>query len=96
MRNMTITLSEPAAEWARIEAARRDTSVSKLVGEMIEQKMRKDDEYERARRVYFSVKPRVMSARGDRYPPRDEIYVRGEAGASAAGLPAGRKSGTRK
>lgn len=93
---MTITLSEPAAEWARIEAARRDTSVSKMVGEMIEQKMRKDDEYERARRAYFSVKPRVMSARGDRYPTRDEIYVRGDTGARDPGLLAGKKSGTRK
>lgn len=75
---MTITLSEQAAEWARIEAARRDTSVSKLVGEMIEQKMRHGDDYERARRLYFSVQPRVMSAPGDRYPTRDEIYTRGE------------------
>lgn len=75
---MTITLSEQAAEWARIEAARRDTSVSKLVGEMIEQRMRHTDDYERARRLYFSVQPRMMSAPGDRYPTRDEIYTRGD------------------
>lgn len=78
MRNMTITLSEKAAEWARIEAARRDTSVSRLVGEMIEQKMRHTDEYERARRLYFSVQPKTLRAPGDRYPTREEIYTRGD------------------
>ncbi len=96
MRNMTITLSEDAAEWARIEAARRDTSVSKMVGGMIEQKMRKDDEYERARRAYFSVQPRVMSARGDRYPTREETYVRGYTDIHDHGPPARKKGGTRK
>ena len=78
MRNMTITLSEQAAQWARIEAARRDTSVSKLVGEMIEQKMRHGDAYERARRLYFSVQPKTLRAPGDRYPTREEIYTRGD------------------
>jgi hypothetical protein len=77
MRNMTITLSDAAAEWARIEAARRDTSVSRLVGEMIEQKMKRADEYERARREFMSIKPQVLRAPEDRYPSRDEVYVRG-------------------
>lgn len=45
LRNVTITVSEQALEWARREAAAKNTSVSKLVGRMIEDKMRLTSEY---------------------------------------------------
>ena len=35
LRNVTVTLEEDVAQWARIEAARRDTSVSKLLGQLL-------------------------------------------------------------
>ena len=34
MKNVTITVEEPVLEWARIEAAKRNSSVSRMVGEM--------------------------------------------------------------
>lgn len=48
MKNVTITMEDQAAEWARMEAARRNTSVSRLLGELVAEKMRHDDAYERA------------------------------------------------
>jgi len=39
LRNVTVTLEEDVARWARIEAARRDTSVSRLLGELLKEKM---------------------------------------------------------
>ena len=51
MRNVTITLDDETAAWARIEAARRDTSVSRLVGEMLREKMARDNAYEIAKTV---------------------------------------------
>jgi hypothetical protein len=45
---MTITVSEDAARWARLKAAEENTSVSKLVGRMLEDQMRQTDEYWRA------------------------------------------------
>ena len=48
MKNVTITMEDHVAEWARVEAARRNTSVSRLVGELVAEKMRHDDAYERA------------------------------------------------
>ena len=36
---MTVTLEEDVAQWARIEAARRDTSVSRLLGELLKEQM---------------------------------------------------------
>ncbi len=42
LRNVTITLEQDVAQWARIEAARRDTSVSRLLGEFLKEKMASD------------------------------------------------------
>jgi hypothetical protein len=35
MKNVTITLDEKVARWARIRAAEEETSLSRLVGEML-------------------------------------------------------------
>lgn len=50
MKNVTVSMEDAVADWVRIEAARRNTSVSRLVGEMLADKMRHDDAYERAMR----------------------------------------------
>jgi hypothetical protein len=50
MKNVTVTMEDSVAGWARMEAARRNTRVSRLVGEMLAEKMRHDDAYERAMR----------------------------------------------
>lgn len=48
LKNVTITVSEEVARWARRKAAEENTSVSKLVGRMVESQMRLGDEYWRA------------------------------------------------
>ena len=39
MKNVTITLDEKTAAWVRVYTARHDTSVSRIVGEMLNQRM---------------------------------------------------------
>jgi hypothetical protein len=39
LRNVTVTLEEDVAHWARIEAARRDTSVSRLLATLLKERM---------------------------------------------------------
>lgn len=56
MRNVTITMEDAVADWARMEAARRNTSVSRLVGELLAEKMRHDDAYERGMREALEFK----------------------------------------
>ena len=51
MKNVTVTMEDSVADWARMEAARRNTSVSRLIGEMLAEKMRRDDAYERSPRA---------------------------------------------
>ena len=43
LRNVTVTLEEDVAQWARIEAARQDTSVSRLLGELLKERMSSRD-----------------------------------------------------
>ena len=73
MKNVTVTMDDGVADWARMEAARRNTSVSRLVGEMLGEKMRRDDAYERAMREALEFKPIPFEGR---YLTRDEIYDR--------------------
>jgi hypothetical protein len=44
LRNVTVTLEEDVAQWARIEAARRDTSVSRLLGALLKELMCNESE----------------------------------------------------
>ncbi len=74
-RNLTITVEEEVACWARVWAARRNTSVSRLVGEMLKERMREEEGYEAAMRDFFSVAPRRVSDRAP-YPSRDELHDR--------------------
>jgi hypothetical protein len=39
LRNVTVTMEEDVARWARMEAARRDTSVSRLLGALLKERM---------------------------------------------------------
>lgn len=48
LKNVTITLDTEVAHWARRKAADENTSVSKLIGRMLEKEMRASDSYWRA------------------------------------------------
>ena len=74
MKNVTITMEDSVADWARMEAARRNTSVSRLVGELLAEKMRHDDAYERAMREALEFKSFGLSS--GRYLSREEMYDR--------------------
>lgn len=75
LRNVTITLDESVARWARLEAARENTSVSRFLGSLLEERMRQGQEYEAAMNRYLSIKPRDISS-GLQYPRRDDLHDR--------------------
>jgi RIO-like serine/threonine protein kinase len=76
MRNVTITLEEEVARWARIKAAELDTSVSRLVGEMLREKMMSEQSYQLAMQRYLSRQPRRVSEPKIVYPSREELHER--------------------
>jgi hypothetical protein len=75
-RNVTITLDEETARWARIEAARQDTSVSRLLGDILRERMEGRDAYTVARERYFSQEPRIHRRADQLLPTRDELHDR--------------------
>jgi hypothetical protein len=74
-KNITIKISEEAAHWARRKAAEENTSVSRLVGEMLERQMRLTDEYWRAYHHWKSNKPLADTGAAERLS-REEVYER--------------------
>lgn len=76
MRNVTITLDEETARWARLEAARREMSVSRLVGQMLRDYMTATNGYETAMDDFLSRRPRALKKRGSKYPRRDDLHDR--------------------
>ena len=75
MRNVTIVLEEEVADWARVEAAKRRTSVSRMVGEMLAEKMRQEDSYQEAMNQFLDLHPeRLRRSPNDKLPSRNETY----------------------
>ena len=76
MKNVTITLDEEVARWARIRAAENNTSVSRLVGEMLRDKMYEEKTYQMAMYQYLSQPPTALKDPVAKYPTREELYGR--------------------
>ena len=76
MKNMTITLDEDVARWARIRAAELDTSVSRMLGELLREQMVRALSYDTEMRQYLVREPQALSTPGGRYPSRDELHDR--------------------
>jgi hypothetical protein len=77
MKNVTISLDEKVARWARVKAAEQDKSLSRFLAELLEERMR----HERGDRAEFlqvlrSVKPVPLREPGEKLPTRDELYDR--------------------
>ena len=75
LKNITITVSEEVARWARRKAAEEETSVSRLVGRMLEDQMRRNDDYWRAYEQWKKLKP-IKGFDASKRLRRDEIYER--------------------
>ena len=74
LRNITVTLEENVARWARLEAARKDTSVSRLLAAILKERMLEKDGYEGAMRRALVRKPLLKT--DGRYLSREEVHDR--------------------
>jgi hypothetical protein len=76
MKNVTISLEEDVARWARVWAAKHDTSVSRMVGNLLEAEMSKDQEYERAKERFLERPARALRSSDQTLPSRDSLHER--------------------
>jgi len=74
MKNITVTLDEETANWARIYAAQQHKSLSRFLGELLHQTMRESREYEDAMQRYLSKKPIPLNGNNAPYPARQDLY----------------------
>mgnify|MGYP006280061607 CR=1 FL=1 len=76
MKNVTVTLDEETARWARIQAARQNTSVSRMLGELL-QEMRNLEEHRDTAAERFLGRPTHPLRDTDApYPDRESLYDR--------------------
>lgn len=76
MKNVTVTLDEETARWARVEAARRDMSLSALLRELLTEHMRTEEDYDDAMDRLLSRGPVPLKGPCDEYPAREEVHDR--------------------
>ncbi len=76
MKNVTISLPEDVAQWARIWAAKHNTSVSRMLGVFLQQKMDNEKMYQQAKQAFHGKDPKVLKKRTETYPDRDSLYER--------------------
>jgi uncharacterized protein DUF6364 len=73
---VTITLDEETAAWVRVYAAQHNISISRMVGELLQQRMHQSREYQGAMRRYLDKAPVKLKRAGKRYATRDELHDR--------------------
>jgi hypothetical protein len=74
LKNVTVTLPEEVARWARRKAADEDLSVSRLVAKMLEREMAESDRYAAAFEEWKKLKPFDMDA--DHRLSREDAHAR--------------------
>jgi post-segregation antitoxin (ccd killing protein) len=76
MRNVTVTLDEETFSKARVHAAKRGMSLSRLMSELLARELRQDDAYEAAHRAWRARRPFALRGTPRPYPKREELYDR--------------------
>ena len=71
MKNVTITMDDAVAEWVRVEAAKRGSSVSRLLGEWMAEKMRQEVQAMREALGF-----EAWGASSGPYVPRNTLFER--------------------
>ena len=75
LKNVTITVEEETLRWARHQAAEKGTSVSKLIGQILEDERRDSDTYWKAYQEWKKIKP-IPGVDASKRMSRAEVHER--------------------
>ncbi|MDA8411793.1 MAG: hypothetical protein M0001_15580 [Treponema sp.] len=75
MKNITVSLPEELARWARLWAAEEDSSVSALLARLLQEKRESESRYRAAMTQFFSGMATRISD-GSAYPSRESLHER--------------------
>ena len=76
MRNITVSINDETYKRARVAAAERDTSVSALVKEYLEQLASHETESERLKRKERDIRSQIFAFNASDKLSRDELHRR--------------------
>jgi hypothetical protein len=76
-RNVTVSLDDVTARWVRVEAAKRDVSVSQFLADLLLERRQGAEGYAAARAQFMGREPRLIRQEGDPLPARDDLHERG-------------------
>jgi len=76
LKNVTVTLEPETARWARIEAAKGDTSVSRLLGDILQREMQGQASYQQAMDKYLGQTAGLHRKNSEPLPSREELHER--------------------
>lgn len=74
MKNVTITMEDEVLEWVRVQAAKGNISVSRYLGQILEEEMRRSNAYEQAMRS--ALKFESLGSSDGSYLQRGQMYDR--------------------
>jgi hypothetical protein len=75
-RNLTVQLDEETVRRAKVLAARRSTSVSRLIAHELERLVDEDEDYRRARDAALEQLAQPFHLGGGRLPDRESLHDR--------------------
>ena len=76
LKNVTITLREQTALWARRQAADANMSLAEYVGSILDEQMRRADSYQEAKRAVLNMKDFDFGGDSSKRAGREEIQAR--------------------
>lgn len=77
-KNVTITLDEEVARWARVAAAQRDISLSRFLAGLLREAMEGEGAYEAARQRFLAFPAAPLREPGQPLPTRESLHDRAD------------------
>ncbi len=75
MKNITIKLEDEVAHWSKVWAAEHNTSVSRILGDLLKQMKKDKTGYAKAMQQYLDMEAKPLRSSG-KYPSRDSLHER--------------------
>jgi hypothetical protein len=75
MKNITIKLENDVAHWSKVWAAQHNTSVSRILGDLLKQMKKEKTGYTKAMQQFLDVEAQPLKTT-NRYPSRDDLHER--------------------
>lgn len=76
MKNVTLSIDDELARWARVRAAALDISVSRMLSDLLRDMMQRENRYQTAMERHLNREPTIIAEPGTRYPGRAELHER--------------------